>query len=565
MITSTTFRGRRRRVPLTLLAVATLLGSLLATAALADGNALTFQQTQFYGLTAAEIADLGVTNEDDCGQDEGEVGWHFVAPGGHFHTADITYSTGVQYFPGDEVKVQTTGKHGDVKGVYFATSFDATLDFAEAFGKATQDKFVLSHVCVPQTGFLKVQKFIDVDADEILDGGDLTADDGTGNLAGWEFNVYAGSDTTGTLVGTLTTDSTGMTPTLELGIGTYTVEEANTGKTIVTAVAGGSTTELTSDGDATLDNSSTKDVVVDGTTTYTFGNACLITKVFEITAPLGTEGVTAFYDSNLADDAISAGATFVALSDPDNDGTYTGTAPDLFQIGDEIEWGFGIDVSGNGSLADEDAAFVDDQILDETFEVEDGYPDCLKTNSGDLEPPEIIITKFKDADDDGDPEDQENPLSGWTMYLYHEGNLIDSQSTDAFGEVIFDELVVGETYVVCEDLASQPNWWQTWPTDTGTISNPDDCHTVGPLGIGASESEEFHNTPLSDIKVGFTDLTGYTNVKITCTDADGVVVYEYDSTSNSVEDPGAEDFTDTIEALRIRQSMISCDFELVDP
>lgn len=554
-----TSRAGRRRVPLTLAAIVTLLGSLLATAAFADGVTLDFQQTQFYGLTAGEIADLGTSNQDDCGQDEGEVGWHFVAPGGHFDTVDITYSTGPQHFPGDEVKVQTAGKNGDVKGVYFATSFDATLDDATAFGQASGDKFVLSHVCVPQTGFLKVQKFIDVNADGILDGGDLTADDGTGNLAGWEFNVHAGSDTTGTLVDTLTTDTTGMTPTIELGIGTYTVEEVNTGRTITTAVAGGSTTEVT-----TL-NPVTDDVLVDATTTYTFGNACLITKVFQITAPIGTQGVTAFYDTDLADDAISAGAVHVALSDPDNDGTYTGTAPDLFQIGDQIEWGFGVDTDGDGSLADEGAGFVDEQILDETFVVADGYPDCLKTNSGDLEPPEILITKYKDADDDGDPADLHDPLSGWTMNLYHGGGLVDSDTTDGVGEVLFDGLVVGETYVVCEDLAAEPNWLQTYPTDTDTISNPGDCHTVGPLEIGASESVEFQNSPLSDIKVGFTDLTGYTNVEITCTDADGVVVYHYDSTSNLVEVPGAEDFTDTVEELRIRQSTITCDFRIVDP
>ena len=429
------------------------------------------------------------------------------------------------------------------------------------------DKFYgLSHItfCYDTVGALVVEKFIDVDADGVLDTADVTS--GDANLAGWEFEVYAGSDTSGTLIDTLTTDNDGQTDTIELPAGTYTVLETNTGKTITTDVTGGSTTEVTTD------NPQSDDVVSGETTTYTFGNACLITKTFAIAAAPDTENVTAFYDTNLDDDAISSDAEFVALSDTDGDGTFTGTAPDLFQIGDQIEWGFGVDTDGDGSLADEDPGFIAG-ISDETFVVADGYPSCLRENQATLDNPQIQATKFKDADDDGDPADLDGELDGWTIELYDSTGttLLDSGVTgdDGDGTVLFEDLTVGASYVVCEDLASEPDWLQTYPTDTDTIVSPDDCHEVGPLEIDETVEVEFLNSPLSELRVGFTDLTGSTDATIVCTVPDGDdadsepdVVYS----RNTASDAAGEDFDDIVlDDHRLRQGDVTCVFDVVDP
>lgn len=398
--------------------------------------------------------------------------------------------------------------------------------------------FGLSHItfCYDIVGLLKVQKFIDVDQDGELDGGDVTG--GDSNLNDWEFEVY---DSGGTLVATLNTgtDNDGMTDTVELDAGDYTIVETNSGKTIETSVTGGSTTFVTTDDPATAT------VVAGETATAQFGNACLITKNFAIAGAEGQD-VLAIYDKD--NDGQVTGTDVVTVALTEESGVHKGTAPEEFKIGDAIEWTFGVDTDGDGVIDFFDDA---DPTWEEFTVANGGYRACAVLNEGELEAPEIVVTKFKDADDDGDVSDAHDPLEGWEIILKDEGgNLITSEFTDGLGQVTFDDLEIGATYTVCE--TTQTNWVQTYPTD---------CHDVGPLGVGASESVEFHNSPLSDIKVGFTDLTGFTDVTITCTDADGNVVYSRDTSSEAPE----EDFTDVIEDYRLRQGDLTCVFEVVDP
>lgn len=412
----------------------------------------------------------------------------------------------------------------------------------------------LSHItfCYDIVGQLEVEKFIDVDQDGVLDDGDVTSDDD--NLKGWEFNVFEGDvtdDTSGhTPIATLTTDSDGKAGPIELNAGTYTVEEVISGETITTEVGDEATAVVTTE------NPLSTSVTAGEITTEHFGNTCLITKRFEITADSDLDGVTAFYDT-VDDGAISNDATYVALEETEP-GVYTGTAPDEFSIGDEIEWGFGLDTTGDGSLADEDPKFIDEQITDETFTVADGYPACMKTNTGELDNPEIAVTKFKDADDDGDPEDLHDPLEGWTIRLSNEDGELASSDTNSRGQVVFGDLTIGESYVVCEDTMT--DWVQTYPTDAE--DNPV-CHEVGPLGIDEVVEIDFHNSPLSEIRVGFTDLTGFTNVNITCTDPNDNVVTEL--STDGLTETERENFNNTLEDYRLRQGKLTCEFKVVDP
>lgn len=560
-----------RRTPVTLLAIAAMLASLLASVALADhGDPLTFQQDQFYGLTAGEIADLGISNEDDCENGENEVGWHFVAPGGEFEHAEITYSTGTQSWatdntPGDTSKVQVAG--GKVKGLYFVTSPSATLEEALAWGEASGDKFVLSHVCVPQTGFLKVQKFIDVNADGILDVGDVTGSDA--NLNNWLFNVYAGTTTdAANLVTQLSTgtDNDGMTDTIELGIGTYTVEEENTGETITTAVTGGSTTELTTDGDGVLDNSSTKDVVLDATTVYTFGNACLISKRFEVTNGAGLSGVFVIYDVN---DPLNDGDGDhrVSLTGPDGAGAWSALVKDILRIGDEINWTFGI----NEGTTDEE---VHPTVQTDTVPSDAGYPDCLDLNTRANTPVPVSGAKVKDMNDDGIIQSEEE-LAGLENFVFEirdASGPLERAVSDTNGEYTFPSLHDAGTYTVCElgvsadgsttvDADLTADWVQTVPAASA-------CRTVTiALDDTAATVELFANAPLSDIGLFFIDRTGFTNVKIVCWDANTspeAPLFTLDPSDPDYEDPTPESPV-TLEDLRIADNDLTCTFEIIDP
>lgn len=529
--------GRRRRVPVTLIAVMTLLAALLGSSAVAHEGATNLSLKQDIvgqGLTAADLADMGITNEPGtCGEEEGEVGWHFVTRGNgaHFDSANFIFG-GDPYTLTERSGSQYTGDY--LKGIYFATSPDATLDQALATGVSKDNQFVLSHVCVPETAHLKVTKFIDVD-----ESGDVTAGDIVGgpsaDLAGWQFRVYEGSDTSGTLIDTLTTDNTGVTPTIEVDPGTYTIEEVATGKTIGVNAAATVVTTV---------NPQTDSVEAGDLAEYTFGNACLITKHFQVTnVPAGTTGLIAEYDTTI--DADTSGGTVVNLTDAGNgtldDGIYQGTASETFGLGDQLEWSYGF----AGDLA---------YVGSETFGSDDGYPDCERTNTVEFEAPSIEVYKFKDADDDGDPEDSDAGLEGWTIQLYAADGttLLDEKDTDVDGRVIFEDLAPG-TYEVAE--VQQTNWVQTYPSNRHTVT----------VGIGDDVTKVFLNSPESEIRVGFTDLTGYTNVHIECVDANGDTIMEYDSTDNLfVEEPGTE-VVDLDDIIRISQSEVNCSFEIVDP
>ena len=175
--------GRRRRVPVTLIAVMTLLAALLGSSAIAhegEHAPLTLKQ-DFIGLTAAQLADMGISNEPGtCGEEAGEVGWHFVTRGNgaHFDTADFVFG-GDSYDLDARSGSQYAGD--DLKGIYFATAPDATLDRAQATGVSKHGQFVLSHVCVPET----------FEINAVLSGTKFVRSQGeAGDASGWNISIF---------------------------------------------------------------------------------------------------------------------------------------------------------------------------------------------------------------------------------------------------------------------------------------------------------------------------------------------------------------------------------------
>jgi len=119
-------------------------------------------------------------------------------------------------------------------------------------------------------------------------------------------------------------------------------------------------------------------------------------------------------------------------------------------------------------------------------------------------------SKWHDEDMDGERDEEEDQLAGWTMFLDENGNGTldpEEESTETsshphhFGRYRFSRLFPG-TYSVCE--VAQDGWNQTYP---GTVSEPA-CHTVtvperhscGGCGDDGDERYDFGNVELGSIR-----------------------------------------------------------------
>jgi subtilisin family serine protease len=137
--------------------------------------------------------------------------------------------------------------------------------------------------------------------------------------------------------------------------------------------------------------------------------------------------------------------------------------------------------------------YVDDIIVTEvgngTHSVELD-PDEVATNinfgNAEPQPGQIHGYKWNDEDGDGEWDDNESAVSGWTIFLddNQNGELDEdepSDITDANGEYSFTELVPG-TYTIAE--VQQEGWTQTYPggSTSGTTLTFDD---IGNIGVSA--------------------------------------------------------------------------------
>lgn len=400
----------------------------------------------------------------------------------------------------------------------------------------------LSHIsfCYVPTGSLEVQKFIDIDGDGILDTDpndiDTAAEDTLGDLSGWTFELYAAGQTPGvdTPLDSKTTGADGTVTFDDLAPGTYIVYEANEGMVIGTYdVTSYATTSNPSGGYA---------VTAGNTTEVTFGNACLIQKEFEVNGvPAGTTGLYAWYDETPESPNVTTDDVQVFLSQEGTSSTWSAFAVDTFVVGDSLLWGYGV---GSERVT----------IGTETFGVGDSYPDCRKTNSTDFDDSDITAYKYKDANDNGVFDDGTDiPYEGWDITITGPGLPAAgiTLQTGADGSVNFPNLAPG-TYTLTEGTVA--NWVQTYPAAPGT-------HSVT-VGIDDSETVRFLNTPLSELRVGFTDLTGSTDVEIVCKDAEDNVIasLSYDSEGEVDEEIDLSD-----DSIRIGDSIVTCTFEITDP
>lgn len=396
--------------------------------------------------------------------------------------------------------------------------------------------FGLSHVsfCISPVGILKVTKFIDVDQSGDVTMGDVTteAQDSLGDLAGWEFTV---TDSENNVVCELTTDAGGM-DSCELPDGTYTVTETNTGKVLGT---------FDVESVVTTDNPQNATVVAGQTTEVLFGNTCLIEKVFEVTGvPDGVTSLSAFYTVTtdvLGDNSDSE--VEVTLSDPEGDGTWTGTAPERFDIGDSLSWEYGI-----GSDREPGG--------DHDFVVADGYPDCTTTNTVEFAPPTVTVLKLKDILADGPTVDDTEGLSGWMFHLYRDGSngTFESAEGTAGGDDTFIETLTTDADGLAEntiDLAPGTYFVEEVQQDNWTVTS-DAVQTVD-LEISEDATLTFSNAPEARFDVRFFDLTGRTDATINC-----------DTAGTDSHDENADPET-TFESDNVTVGTYECTITIIDP
>lgn len=437
----------------------------------------------------------------------------------------------------------------------------------------------------PFCGGLAVQKYIDRDEDGLSTNTDGDPDDPTADpmsqsqvqavlpadpstvfgdeddLSGWSFTVLLGTDE----ICTGTTDVNGKLASCKdanddevdltsLSPGTYTVRE---------------NTPLPTDWQNTDPGGSspyeqTVTISLGGTETVYFGNTCLISYTVEVTSV--PAGVTPRVYYKITPEGGSEGAEKqVDLTESSTTGVFDATLTDLFEIGDAITWTYGTtdDADSTGAKTGNSHTFV----------AADGYPSCAAEDTVEFADAKLVGFKYKDTDGDGvvDAADKAAPLGGWDFKITGPGlgTTGTTVKSTSLGKIELGGLAPG-TYRVTElgtiDGTTATNWERTKPATNDYIDVT--------LGLGetmdGSETKApiFLNAPLSEITVGFQDLTGSTDVVIDCDDADdGDIDMNGDASGTDIDTTGQtdEDVTGSNATIKLSQSVVTCTFTITDP
>jgi hypothetical protein len=176
--------------------------------------------------------------------------------------------------------------------------------------------------------------------------------------------------------------------------------------------------------------------------------------------------------------------------------------------------------------------------------------------------------KFKDADNSGTFNAGDTGLDGWSIIVYADDGdgvldaddiQVDSAVTSGGGNYEFS-LSPGD-YFVCE--VAQTNWDQTAPSNTVCAADPfgaglaDGGYAITLESQDAESGNDFGNTPLSNFDVRFFDLTGFTNVEITC---NGTTVGPSTGTTPSGITP-----EETLELTDLTIGTYDCTIIITDP
>jgi hypothetical protein len=242
-----------------------------------------------------------------------------------------------------------------------------------------------------------------------------------------------------------------------------------------------------------------------GAGSVAMGNACYVAKTFQVTGvPSNETGLFAYYVIT-AGQGASAVTQTVALTS-NGSGTWSSTpVSNTFLANSVITWGFGLPVNGANQSVQAQAG--------ETI----GHGDtCLATNSVQFGPVTINGLKYKDGDHNGTQNGIEPGLAGFTFQLNQGATQIATSTVSASnGSFSFANIGAG-VYTVHE--VAKAGWTQTQPA-TGDVTvqvNLNGSVTVSNDGTASGSTVVFGNTPLSNLTVGVTALTGSTNATIDC-------------------------------------------------
>lgn len=177
--------------------------------------------------------------------------------------------------------------------------------------------------------------------------------------------------------------------------------------------------------------------------------------------------------------------------------------------------------------------------------------------------------KYKDMNSNGAHNAGEPGLSGWNIIAYSDDGdgVLDSSDSYATsmltgaGGLYSFSLTPGD-YIVCE--VAQTNWQQKAPSNTVCGADPFSAGlAAGGYAVTFTSGQtdtgnDFGNTPLSDIKVNFYDLTGSTNATISCLQTGGGAVG-----SSSIDEASSPETVLTASGVTI--GTYTCTVTITDP
>ena len=217
--------------------------------------------------------------------------------------------------------------------------------------------------------------------------------------------------------------------------------------------------------------------------------------------------------------------------------------PAQFFLGED-ETGTSIPMIEDGVYCIEDLSFGDYdvyEVVPEGFEEPEVNPFSIRVDDegtcaegafeedvlNQASPAALDVLKFKLDWEDGEYIETDTPLNGFEFALYA-GTDTDADALETVitadvevgdetvtGLAQFDtELVIGETYTVCETDTPLANGRTGYWTDA-------DCQTVEPVLGDDVITLEFFNAPKADVRIQHFDQTGYTTMDVVCDDAAG--------------------------------------------
>jgi len=289
--------------------------------------------------------------------------------------------------------------------------------------------------------------------------GNGTRDSGEPGLQGWTINLLNAGNS---VIATTTTNSTGQYSFANVGPGTFTIQEIlQAGWTQTFPAAPGTHSITASSG---INISSGED----------FGDFQLTSVSGEVFNDINGNGAKDPLEPGLSNwtvQLLNSSGNLLSSTTSDSNGNYTfnNIGPGTFTVKEVLQSGWFLTVpSGSGTY---------------TISPTSGTP-TTSENFGDFLSATVTGEVFNDRNGNGNLDNGEPGLQGWTVKLFDsKNNLVNTSTTDANGNYILTGVGPG-SYTVSEVLLT--GWAQTFPAPPGN-------HAVSATSGGLLSGQNFGN------------------------------------------------------------------------